>query len=76
MTARCVSVAVAGVVASLLLVATARPATPRTQTNAVVIETGHGGFAWRDAAIGAAAALGVVAAVAGLLLLKGDRRAP
>jgi hypothetical protein len=76
MTGRRLSAAAAAVLASVLLVAAARSAPPRTQTGPVVIQTGHGGFAWRDAAIGAVAAIGLALAVAGVLTLKGDRRVP
>jgi hypothetical protein len=76
MAARLVSLVAASVLASVLLAPPVRSTAPRTQTRPVVIQGTHGGFAWRDAAIGAAAALGVVLAAAGVLLLKGDRRAP
>jgi hypothetical protein len=73
MTARRISVAAAAVLAGLLLAPFVRPASPRTQTKPIVIQTAHGGFAWSAAAIGAATALGLALAVAGVLLLKGDR---
>jgi hypothetical protein len=73
MTARRISVATAAVLASLMLAPVIRSATPRARTEPVVIQTGRGGFAWKDAAIGAAAALGLALAVAGARLLKGDR---
>lgn len=42
----------------------------------VVVQTTHDGFDWVDAAIGAAAALGLVLVPAGVLFRKGDRNAP
>ena len=44
-----------------------------TRPAPVVVQTSGGGFAWGDAAIGAAAALGFVLALSGALFLKGDR---
>jgi hypothetical protein len=74
MTVSRVCVVAVALLAAVLLAPTVRPATPRTRTGPVVIQTSHGGFAWGDAAIGAAA-LGLVLVAAGVHLLKGDRNA-
>jgi hypothetical protein len=77
MVVRRLSVASAAVLASVLLAPTVVSAAPRTRSEPAVIQTTHGGFAWGDAAIGAAATLGLVLAAAGVfLLLKGNRRVP
>jgi hypothetical protein len=68
-------VAAVAALAAVVLAPAGWSAAPRTQTGPVVIQTTHGGFAWGDAAIGAAAALGVLLVVAGVLFLKGDRNA-
>lgn len=70
-----VRVVAVAVMAAVLLAPTVRSATPRTRTGPVPIQTSHGGFAWGDAAIGAAAALGLALVVAGVLFLEGDRNA-
>jgi hypothetical protein len=62
------AVAVAAVLAGPA-VGSGRPTPPAP----VVVQTRGGGFAWGDAAIGAAAALGLVLALSGVLFLKGDR---
>lgn len=59
-----VSVTLAGV-----LVASAAPASHSVKQPApIVVQTDRGGFDWGDAAIGAAAAVGVVLAVAGVVV--------
>ena len=60
---------------ALLVASALSAASPPTRTGPVAVESGRGGFAWADAAIGAAAALGVVLVLAGVLFLKGDRNA-
>jgi hypothetical protein len=63
--------------AALAVAASATPGANRTrQPGPVVVQTTRSGFAWGDAAIGAATALGVVLAVTGVLVLKGDRDGP
>lgn len=68
-------IAAVAVVAALSGTAAAAPGRPKRPTP-VVVQTSRGGFAWGDAAIGAAAALGFVLALAGVVFLKGDRNAP
>ena len=59
-----VPVALAGIVA-----ASAAPASrPVRQPAPIVVQSDRGGFDWGDAAIGAAGAVGVVLAVAGVLV--------
>lgn len=70
-----VRVAAVAALAAVVLAPAGWSAASRTQTGPVVIQTTHGGFAWGDAAIGAAAALGVLLVAAGVLFLKGDRNA-
>jgi len=48
---------------------------PRQRPTPVVVQTSRGGFDWADAAIGAAAATGLIGVAAGVLFLKGDRNA-
>jgi hypothetical protein len=67
-----IAAALAGVVAAS---ATAGFRSPR-QPRPVVVQTMRSGFDWADAAIGAAAALGLASAVVGVLFRKGGRRAP
>jgi hypothetical protein len=75
MTAARASVVAVVALAACLIPPTVRAATPRTRPAPVPIQTSHGRFAWDDAAIGAAAALGLVLVAAGVHFLKGDRAA-
>jgi hypothetical protein len=55
--------------------AATRADSPPREPKPVVVQPTRSGFDWGDAAIGAAAALGLVLAVTGALVLKGDRNA-
>jgi hypothetical protein len=67
----------ASVTATLLcpVAAAMRADSPSKEPKPVVVQPTRSGFDWGDAAIGAAAALGLVLAVTGALVLKGDRNA-
>lgn len=75
MTAPRVCVLAVAILTTGLLASAVQAATPRTRTGPLLIQTSHGGFAWGDAVIGAAAALGLVLVAAGVRFLKGDRNA-
>jgi len=64
---------IAAVAVAAVLAGTAAGSGRPTRPALVVVQTSAGGFAWGDAAIGAAAALGLVLALSGVLFLKGDR---
>lgn len=71
-----VPVALSAAVLAVAAPASAAPAASRPRhPRPVVVQTTRSGFAWGDAAIGAATALGVALAVIGVLVLKGDRNA-
>jgi hypothetical protein len=70
-----VRAAAVAALAAVVLAPAGWSAASRMQTGPVVIQTARGGFAWGDAAIGAAAVLGVLLVAAGVLFLKGDRNA-
>jgi hypothetical protein len=55
--------------------ATPAISSPPQRPTPVVVQTSRGGFDWADAAIGAAAATGLIGVAAGVLFLKGDRNA-
>jgi hypothetical protein len=67
-------ISIATIAVSLFGAAAALSGSPARPTP-IVVQTDRGGFAWADAAIGAAAAVGLVLFVAGVLFLKGDRNA-
>jgi hypothetical protein len=71
---RLLSVIAAVAVAAVLAGTAAGSGRPKRPAAPVVVQTSDGGFAWDDAAIGAAAALGLVLALSGALFLKGDRK--
>ena len=73
---RCVLYLIA-VAAVAVAVSTAAPAEsrPPRRPAPVVVQTSRRGFDWADAAIGAAAATGLIGVAAGVLFLKGDRNA-
>jgi hypothetical protein len=66
-----IAAAVGWVAAAAAVPLSGRPKGP----SPVVVRTTGRGFDWADAAIGAAAALGLVLAAIGVLVLKGDRNA-
>jgi hypothetical protein len=78
MTARLLSLTVCALVVAALAGPTAgsqsRPRSGAQPT--VVVETARDGFHWGDAAIGAAATLGIVLAAAGVLLVRRDAVPP
>jgi hypothetical protein len=61
---------IAAVAAAAVLASTAAGSGRPTGPAPVVVQTSGRGFAWGDAAIGAAAALGLVLALSGVLFLK------